>query len=114
MTDCDTKERKAILQIWPDAYLLICLFHISSNWKNKLNQLLGSHGSKEIIKLRKEVRLFIRGILIKIKTIENNNEVNKECVSEAKNIFEVKNLIIIIIDISYIYILIKLYFIRFD
>jgi hypothetical protein len=47
MTDCDTKECKAISQIWPDAYLLICLFHISSNWKNKLNQLLGSYGSKE-------------------------------------------------------------------
>ena len=89
MTDCDTKERKAISQIWPDAYLLICLFHISSNWKNKLNQLLGSYGSKETIKLRKEIKIFIRGILMKIKTIEDNNKI-KECVLEAKNIFEVK------------------------
>lgn len=89
MTDCDTKERKAISQIWPDAYLLICLFHISSNWKNKLNQLLGSYGSKETIKLRKEIKIFIRGILMRIKTIEDNNEV-KTCVLEAKNIFEVK------------------------
>ena len=89
MTDCDTKEHKAISQIWPDAYLLICLFHISSNWKNKLNQLLGSYGSKETIKLRKEIKIFIRGILMKIKTIEDNNKV-KECVLEAKNIFEVK------------------------
>lgn len=88
MTDCDTKERKAIMQIWPDAYLLICLFHISSNWKNKLNQLLGSHGSKEIINLRKEIKNFIRGILKKIKIIENNNEVKKH-VLEAKNVFEV-------------------------
>ena len=89
MTNCDTKERKAISQIWPDAYLLICLFHISSNWKNKLNQLLGSYGSKETIKLHKEIKIFIRGILMKIKTIEDNNKI-KECVLEAKNIFEVK------------------------
>lgn len=89
MTDCDTKERKAISLIWPDAYLLICLFHISSNWKNKLNQLLGSCGSKETIKLRKEIKIFIRGILMRIKTIEDNNQV-KACVLEAKNIFEVK------------------------
>jgi hypothetical protein len=89
MTDCDTKEHKAISQIWPNAYLLICLFHISSNWKNKLNQLLGSYGLKETIKLHKEVKNFIKGILKKIKIIEDNNEV-KKCVLEAKNVFEVK------------------------
>jgi hypothetical protein len=41
------------------------------------------------LKLHKEIKIFIKEILIKIKTIEDNNKV-KECVLEAKNIFEVK------------------------
>jgi len=59
MTDCDTKERKAISQIWPDAYLLICLFHISSNWKNKLNQLLVHMDQKKQLNCVKKLKFLL-------------------------------------------------------
>lgn len=39
MTDTDTKERGALLRIWPDIILLLCKFHVRQCWKNKRSTL---------------------------------------------------------------------------
>ncbi|EXX70277.1 hypothetical protein RirG_088880 [Rhizophagus irregularis DAOM 197198w] len=36
MTDCDHKERKALIEVWPDIHLILCLFHVSQSWEDKL------------------------------------------------------------------------------
>ncbi|KAI0358662.1 hypothetical protein OH77DRAFT_1375718, partial [Trametes cingulata] len=39
MTDTDTKERTALLRIWPAIVLLLCKFHVRQCWTNKRNLL---------------------------------------------------------------------------
>lgn len=39
MTDSDTKERAALLRVWPDIILLLCKFHLRQCWTNKRNSL---------------------------------------------------------------------------
>lgn len=39
MTDTDTKERAALLKVWPDIILLLCKFHVRQCWTNKRNTL---------------------------------------------------------------------------
>jgi hypothetical protein len=40
ITDTDTKERAALLQIWPNILLLLCKFHVRQCWTNKRRALL--------------------------------------------------------------------------
>ena len=44
MTDTDFKERKALTNVWPNIHIhmLLCIFHVSQCWKNKINELLGA------------------------------------------------------------------------
>lgn len=67
MTDTDLKERNALVAVWPDIVLLLCIFHMSQCWKNKLNQLLGKGGGEEVVRLRTETGTQIRALLQKIK-----------------------------------------------
>ncbi|PKY47804.1 hypothetical protein RhiirA4_523455 [Rhizophagus irregularis] len=55
MTDCDHKERKALIEVWPDIHLILCLFHVSQSWENKLKAVLGHHGGHEIMAFRKHL-----------------------------------------------------------
>ncbi len=41
MTDTDTKERAALLRVWPAMVLLLCKFHVCQCWTNKRGTLLG-------------------------------------------------------------------------
>ncbi|KAI0037717.1 hypothetical protein FA95DRAFT_1506619, partial [Auriscalpium vulgare] len=41
ITDTDTKERGALLRVWPQLVLLLCKFHVRQCWTNRRNQLLG-------------------------------------------------------------------------
>ncbi|CAG8668952.1 18153_t:CDS:2 [Rhizophagus irregularis] len=49
MTDCDHKERKALIEIWPNIHLILCLFHVSQSWENKFKIVLGHHGESSYI-----------------------------------------------------------------
>lgn len=40
ITDTDTKERGALLHIWPNVVLLICKFHLRQCWTNHRKKLL--------------------------------------------------------------------------
>jgi len=55
MTDCDHKERLALIEIWPSIHLILCLFHVLQNWENKLKSVLGYYGGHEIVTYRKEM-----------------------------------------------------------
>jgi len=35
ITDMDTKERGALIAVWPDIYLLLCHFHVCQAWMNR-------------------------------------------------------------------------------
>ena len=72
LTDTDLKERKALELVWPNALMLLCMFHVCQSWKNKLNELLGSKGTSQIIHLRKEIKKYI-----------------KECVKKSQEVFQV-------------------------
>ena len=43
--------------------MLLCLFHVHQSWKNKLNELLDSKKTSQIICLRKQVKKYIKEIL---------------------------------------------------
>ncbi|EPQ52685.1 hypothetical protein GLOTRDRAFT_122648 [Gloeophyllum trabeum ATCC 11539] len=40
ITDTDVKERLALLDVWPNLWLLLCKFHVRQCWTNKRNSLL--------------------------------------------------------------------------
>ena len=88
MTDADCKERKALICVWPNIYMLLCMFHVGMCWKNKINELLGSKGTPQIIKLRKEVKQYIKGILIQIKNMDTIDGI-KLAIQNSQNIFQV-------------------------
>ncbi|UZO13895.1 uncharacterized protein OCT59_005376 [Rhizophagus irregularis] len=48
MTDCDHKERRALIEIWPNIHLILCLFHVLQSWENKLKSVLGHHGGSVV------------------------------------------------------------------
>lgn len=41
ITDCDTKERAALVLVWPRIILLLCKFHLRQCWTNKRDALFG-------------------------------------------------------------------------
>ncbi|PCH35819.1 hypothetical protein WOLCODRAFT_145976 [Wolfiporia cocos MD-104 SS10] len=45
LTDTDTKERGALLNIWPRIILLLCRFHVRQCWTNKRTSLLGKQAN---------------------------------------------------------------------
>lgn len=40
LTDNDLRERNALAQVYPNALLLLCHFHITQAWRNALNRKL--------------------------------------------------------------------------
>jgi hypothetical protein len=69
MTDCDHKERLALIKVWPNIHLILCLFHVLQNWENKLKNVLGHHGGHEIVSYRKEIYQFLKNFTEKLKNI---------------------------------------------
>jgi hypothetical protein len=91
--------------------MLLCLFHVRQSWKNKLNELLGSKGTSQIICLRKQVKQYIKEILNQLKIMDSTEEI-KKYVEKSKQVFQV--FIYMIYTITLIFILIYLiYFISF-
>ena len=77
MTDCDHKERKALIEIWPNIHLILCLFHVSQSWENKLKIVLGHHGGHEIVAYRKEIYQFLRSFTDNLKNITESSYINQ-------------------------------------
>ncbi|KAK7051223.1 hypothetical protein VNI00_004723 [Paramarasmius palmivorus] len=46
ITNTDTKERKALLLVWPEIILLLCKFHVRQSWSNHRKKDLGSGSVK--------------------------------------------------------------------
>jgi ABC-type multidrug transport system permease subunit len=90
--------------------MLLCLFHVRQSWKNKLNELLGSKGTPQIICLRKQVKQYIKGILNQLKIMDSAEEM-KKYVENSEQVFQV--FIYIIYEITLIFILIYLQFILY-
>ncbi|KAG9218432.1 hypothetical protein CCMSSC00406_0007967 [Pleurotus cornucopiae] len=42
ITDTDTKERGALLRVWPDICLLLCKFHLRQCWTNQRKRVLSN------------------------------------------------------------------------
>ncbi|KAH9833112.1 uncharacterized protein C8Q71DRAFT_875534 [Rhodofomes roseus] len=42
ITDTDMKERGALLQVWPQLWLLLCKFHVRQSWKNHRDREVGN------------------------------------------------------------------------
>ena len=63
-------------------------FMLSMCWKNKINELLGSKGTPQIIKLRKEVKQYIKGILTQIKNMDTIDGI-KLAIQNSQNVFQV-------------------------
>ena len=40
ITDTDTKERGALIMIWPSIFLLLCKFHVRNAWANRRKTLI--------------------------------------------------------------------------
>ena len=57
------------------------MFHI-------VNELLGSKGTPQIIKLRKVVKQYIKGILIQIKNMDTIDGI-KLAIQNSQNVFQV-------------------------
>ncbi|KZS86492.1 hypothetical protein SISNIDRAFT_420811, partial [Sistotremastrum niveocremeum HHB9708] len=55
ITDTNTRERGALLDIWPSVTLLLCKFHVRQAWKNQRNQQMkkikDSHWKQQAISL---------------------------------------------------------------
>lgn len=44
ITDCDIKERSALLAVWPAMCLLLCKFHVRQCWTNKRKSVIKGQG----------------------------------------------------------------------
>ncbi len=84
MTDTDFRERAALVNVWPDIYLLICLFHVGQCWNNKKIECLGRGGTQEVIAFRKKLRAFLDDITGRLKAAKNETSA-KELISNAKS-----------------------------
>ncbi|RGB41357.1 hypothetical protein C1646_752155 [Rhizophagus diaphanus] len=73
----------------PNIHMLLCMFHVSQCWKNKINELLGAKGTPQIIKLCKEVKLYIKGVLTQIKNLDSINGI-KLAIQNSQNVFQVR------------------------
>ena len=50
ITDTDTKERGALINVWPNITLLLCRFHLWQCWTNKRNSLFGAKNETSFFK----------------------------------------------------------------
>lgn len=68
MTDCDTKERKALAAVFPDIVLLICLWHMSNAVSSRMQTDLGSGGDAQVKARREQVRTELRHLIKRYET----------------------------------------------
>ena len=92
MTDCDHKERRALIEIWPNIQLILCLFHVLQNWENKLKSVLGHHGGHEIVAYRKEMYQILKNFNEKLKTITEPTNIN-QAITDTEYILKVCHVI---------------------
>lgn len=59
ITDSDTKERGALVAVWPAIYLLLCKFHVRMAWANKRKTLI-KMGNKAVDYSKQQVITRIR------------------------------------------------------
>jgi len=74
MTDCDTKERKALSTVFPGIILLICLWHMSNAYNNRLrNDLSGGprrgDDAEQVKAWREQIRKELRSLLDRYKFV---------------------------------------------
>jgi hypothetical protein len=50
ITDTDTKERGALINVWLTITLLLCWFHLRQCWTNKRNSLFGAKNETSFFK----------------------------------------------------------------
>ncbi|KAK1235183.1 hypothetical protein PQX77_001598 [Marasmius sp. AFHP31] len=62
ITDTDTKERGALLLVWPSIYLLLCKFHVRQCWLNNRKKALGSGDASKPNFWKDHVRDQLRGL----------------------------------------------------
>ncbi|KAJ8087802.1 hypothetical protein PM082_006646 [Marasmius tenuissimus] len=62
ITDTDTKERGALLLVWPSIYLLLCKFHVRQCWLNNRKKALGSGDPSKPNFWKDHVRDQLRGL----------------------------------------------------
>ena len=58
ITDTDTKERGALLAVFPNIILLLCKFHLRQCWTNKRRTLLNAASGSDFIKQQTKARLY--------------------------------------------------------
>ncbi|KAF7293640.1 hypothetical protein MIND_01143400 [Mycena indigotica] len=65
ITDTDLKERAALLQIWPEIWLIICRFHLKQCWRNARNKIkqAGSDVEKLVSDLKARVQAVEQALL---------------------------------------------------
>ncbi|KAJ3287842.1 hypothetical protein HDU76_007770 [Blyttiomyces sp. JEL0837] len=74
MTDTDTKERAALLTVWPSLVLLLCWFHLTQCFKNMMTKLLGRGGGKETVRQRAAARSQMWSLTDGIRKSRSNEE----------------------------------------
>ncbi|KAJ8075566.1 hypothetical protein PM082_021196 [Marasmius tenuissimus] len=62
ITDTDTKERGALLKVWPAIVLLLCKFHVRQCWLNNRKKILGGGENNKPNFWKDHVRNQLRGL----------------------------------------------------
>ncbi|KAE9389767.1 hypothetical protein BT96DRAFT_834462, partial [Gymnopus androsaceus JB14] len=72
ITDTDTKERGALLRVWPSIILLLCKFHLRQCWTNYRKKLLNFKGGSDFWKNHVRNALYSFEVQL-IATVEHAN-----------------------------------------
>jgi hypothetical protein len=62
MSDCDSKERKALRIQFPGIILLLCLWHMGQAVGNRLRSELGTGGDAQVKARREQIRAELRSL----------------------------------------------------
>jgi len=65
ITDTDTKERGALLNVWPSIFLLLCKFHTRNAWSNK---------RKTLIKMGRSVNFGKQQVVSRLRVLDQRSE----------------------------------------
>ncbi|KLO11763.1 hypothetical protein SCHPADRAFT_830505 [Schizopora paradoxa] len=97
ITDCDTRERSALLAVWPSIWLLLCKFHLRQCWTSKRKSLLkGTTFWKEHVQrciLNLEQRLLESDTHdIAVQSIAHETSYLQSTINDASTSADMKNL----------------------
>ncbi|KAL0568041.1 hypothetical protein V5O48_013952 [Marasmius crinis-equi] len=62
ITDTDTKERAALVKVWPNVVLLLCKFHVRQCWTNNRKKVVGGGDKAKPNFWKDHVRNHLRGL----------------------------------------------------